>query len=333
MKKIFVTLVTAAAVMASCSKTETVSQSQTGAVRFDGAYIGYPTESRAVTEMDNNLKEFQVFGQYVKDAAQAVQIFNNVTVTKGDGGWTYTGGLRPWIEGAEYVFAAYAPADALTAPQVNENGYLTLTDYSVYGNQKDLIYAAKTATGQSTGKNTPVQFTFKHLLSIVGITFQSGFDADTHLKISDVRVNNIPSTATFTASGDTGLGALGGSWGDATASQSYELTIGDITEPEGTSSDNIVVIPQTIPTSGGTTVEISFKVTATNAKGEVIVSEKPFTSQIPTATITEWDPGYKYNYVARITPESLNLDYIQFSDPSVDVWNPAMEGDQDLTLQ
>ena len=333
MKKIFLLGAVAAAVMASCSKTDTVKQSQIGAISFDGAYIGYPTESRAVIELDQSLKKFQVFGQYVKDAAPAVQVFDNVPVTKGGDGWTYTGGLRPWVEGANYVFAAYAPANALVDPQVNENGYLTLTDYSVNNNQVDLIYAAETATGQTAGSNVPVQFAFKHLLSIVNVTFQSGFDGDTELAISNVTVNNVPSTATFTANGETGVGQLGGNWGAVSNAQSYNLTIADITESEGTSSDNIVVIPQTIPTSAGTPIEISFTVTATNAAGEVLASEKPFTSQIPTTTITTWDPGYKYNYVAKITAESLELDYIQFANPTVDVWRPATSGDQDLPLQ
>lgn len=322
----------AVAALAGCSKTETVDQSPVGAIRFDGAHISYPTESRSVTELDQSITEFQVFGQYTK-GSEPVKVFDNETVTKGGGGgWTYTGGLRPWIEGAQYVFAAYAPADALTSPQVNEAGYLTLTDYSVAGNQKDLIYAAKIATGQAAGSNTAVQFSFKHLLSIVGVTFKSGFGEDTELTVSEVKVNKVPSKATFTASGETGSDQLGGTWGAASDPQSFGLTIAGITEPEGTSADNIVVIPQTIPT-GDNAVEIAFKVTVTTAAGEELVPGKEFTSKIPVATITTWDPGFKYNYVATITPESVELDYIEFSDPVVDTWKPAEDGDQDLPLQ
>ena len=283
--------------------------------------------------MDNNLKEFQVFGQYVKGAAQAVQIFNNVTVTKGDGGWTYTGGLRPWIKGAEYVFAAYAPANALTSPEVNEDGYLTLPDYSVYNNQVDLIYAAETATGKAAGSNAAVQFTFKHLLSIVKVTFKSGFDAGTTLTVSDVSVNGIPSTATFTASGETGQENLGGTWGAASDDQNYGLTIAAISEAQGTASDNIVVIPQTIPTGEGEAVTITFKVTATAANNVVLVQDKEFTSEIPVTTISAWDAGFKYNYVAEITADKLELDYIQFSDPDVELWKDAEDGDQNLPLE
>lgn len=334
MKKSFLLFAVAAAVMASCSKTDTVEQSPTGTIRFDGAYIGYPTETRAVTELDESLPTFQVFGQYVKDAAPAVKVFDNVPVTKGgDGTWTYTGGLRPWVEGGNYVFAAYAPANALDDPQVNGNGYLTLPDYSVYNNQVDLIYAAETATGKAAGSNAAVQFTFKHLLSIVKVTFKSGFDAGTTLTVSDVSVNGIPSTATFTANGETGQSQLGGNWETASNKQNYGLEIADISEAQGTASDNIVVIPQTIPTGEGEAVTITFKVTATAANGEVLVQDKPFSSEIPVTTINAWEAGFKYNYVAEITPESLELDYIEFSDPEVDIWTNADEGDQNLPLE
>ena len=333
MRKMFLLGAVAAAVMAACTKTDTVKQSQAGAISFDGAYIGYPTESRAVIELGQSLTTFQVFGQYVKDAAPAVQVFDNVPVTKGGDGWSYTGGLRPWIEGANYVFAAYAPANALVDPQVNENGYLTLTDYSVNNNQVDLIYAAETATGQTAGSNVPVQFAFKHLLSIVKVTFKSGFDAGTTLTVSDVSVNGIPSTATFTASGETGQNQLGGNWGAASGDQNYGLTIAAISEAQGTASDNIVVIPQTIPTGEGEAVTITFKVTATAANNEVLVQDREFTSEIPVTTISAWDAGFKYNYVAEITPESLELEYIQFTDPEVELWKDAEDGDQNLPLE
>ena len=258
MKKSCLLFAVAAAVMASCSKTDTVEQSPMGAIRFDGAYIGYPTETRAVTELDESLPTFQVFGQYVKDAAPAVQVFNNVPVTKEGDTWTYTGGLRPWVEGGNYVFAAYAPTNALTSPEVNENGYLTLTNYSVYNNQYDLIYAAKKATGQAAGSNTAVQFTFKHLLSIVKVTFKSGFDEGTKLTISGLFVNNIPSTATFTASDETGEGQLGGRWDEPVSNSRKSYPLDEITiSGTQTASDEIVVIPQNIPTEDGMTVTIS----------------------------------------------------------------------------
>lgn len=334
MKKSFLLFAVAAAVMASCSKTDTVEQSPMGAIRFDGAYIGYPTETRAVTELDESLPTFQVFGQYVKDAAPAVQVFNNVPVTKGgDNNWTYTGGLRPWVEGGNYVFAAYAPANALTSPEVDENGYLTLTNYSVYNNQYDLIYAAKKATGQAAGSNTAVQFTFKHLLSIVKVTFKSGFDEGTKLTISDLCVNNIPSTATFTASDETGEGQLGGRWDEPVSNSRQSYPLDEITiSGTQTASDEIVVIPQNIPTEDGMTVTISFTVSAIDVNGEVLNSGEPFICNIPTTAITTWNPGYKYNYVAEITPESLELDYIKFSNPSVDVWTSAGQ-DPELPLQ
>lgn len=333
MRKMTFLLVGAAAALAACTTTETVNGPSAEAIGFGDAHLGYPTESRAVTELDGNLTSFQVFGQYTKGEA-AAQIFNNVAVSKapGSSSWTYTGGLRPWIAGADYVFAAYAPAAAITDPEINVNsdGYLTLADYSVFNNQHDLIYAAQTATGQAAGSNTTVQFTFNHLLSIVNFTFASSFgDADTKVAISNVTVSGVPSTATFTANNSvTASGNIGGSWGAASNNKDYTLTIAPITTAEGKSSDNIVVIPQSVPA-----VTVSFTVNVTNAAGESLVTDKTFTSTIPTTPVAAWEPGYKYNYVATITPASVNLDYIQFNVASVEAWKDAAEGDQDLALQ
>lgn len=319
MRKMTILLAGAALALAACSKTETVNSPAVDAIGFNGAYIGNPTDSRAVTTLDNSITSFQVYGQYTKDAAQAVQVFNNVEVSKATGTWTYTGGLRPWIEGAAYVFAGYAPNTA-AAPTVNAEGYLSWVDYNVQANQYDLIYASQTATGQVYGSNSEVVFTFNHLLSIVGFTFKSGFDADTDLKISNVTVNGVPSTATFTPDNTvTGSGNIGGSWSAATNGQNYQLTIATITEAEGSSYDNFFAIPQTVPS-----IEVSFNVSVTSSAG-LLVENEPFTATIPTTTVTEWDPGYKYNYVATITPESVELDYIQFGDPTVTAWEETAD--------
>ncbi len=325
MRKMTILLAGAALALAACSKTETVNSPAVDAIGFNGAYIGNPTDSRAVTTLDNSITSFQVYGQYTKDAAQAVQVFNNVEVSKATGTWTYTGGLRPWIEGAAYVFAGYAPNTA-AAPTVNAEGYLSWVDYDVSANQDDLIYASQTATGQVYGSNSEVVFTFNHLLSIVGFTFKSGFDADTDLTISNVTVKGVPSTATFTPDNTvTASSNIGGSWSAATAPQNYSLTIDAITEAEGSSYDNFFAIPQTV-----SSIEVSFNVTVTSSAG-VLVNNQPFTTTVPTGTVTEWDPGYKYNYVATITPESVELDYIQFGDPTVTPWTPAT--DETLPLQ
>ena len=325
MRKMTILLAGAALALAACSKTETVNSPAVDAIGFNGAYIGNPTDSRAVTTLDNSITSFQVYGQYTKNAAAAVQVFNNVEVSKATGTWTYTGGLRPWIEGAAYVFAGYAPSQVAT-PTVNAEGYLSWANYDVSANQYDLIYASQKATGQAYGNNQQVVFTFNHLLSIVGFTFKSGFDADTDLTISNVTVNGVPSTATFTPDNTvTASGNIGGSWSAATAPQNYSLTIDAITEAEGSSYNNFFAIPQTVPS-----IEVTFNVTVTSSAG-VLVNNQPFNTTIPTGTVKKWDPGYKYNYVATITPESVELDYIQFGDPTVTAWPPAT--DETLPLQ
>ena len=57
----------------------------------------------------------------------------------------------------------------------------------------------------------------------------------------------------------------------------------------------------------------------------MLVNNQHVTTTVPRGTVTEWDPGYKYNYVATITPESVQLDYIQFGDPTFTPSTPATD--------
>lgn len=195
-----------AAILASCSKTETVERPETAGIRFDGAYIGYSTETRAFTEIDD-LSEFWVYGQYTKDDASTVTVFTNDKVTEGGGEnvWTYEGGQRPWIDGATYTFAAYAPENAVSAEGLNDNGYLTFTYTSDQNNQEDLLYAAYTQNGQAES-NEPIALIFKHLLSNVQFTFKNGFDKTSEVNVSDIQVTGIATQATFTGNTITGTG-------------------------------------------------------------------------------------------------------------------------------
>ena len=56
-------LVAAAVVMAGCSKTETVEMPDSAIIGFGNAYIGNPTQSRAVSTLTtDNINAFYVYG-------------------------------------------------------------------------------------------------------------------------------------------------------------------------------------------------------------------------------------------------------------------------------
>ena len=321
MRKNFLLIAGGAAILASCSKAGTVERPETAGIRFDGAYIGYSTETRAFTEI-NTLSEFWVYGQYTKDDASTVMVFSNDKVTEGSGEnvWTYEGGQRPWIDGATYTFAAYAPENAVSAEELNDDGYLTFTYTSDQNNQNDLLYAAHTQTGKTDG-NESITLTFKHLLSNVRFTFKNGFDKTSEVNVSNIQVTGIATQATFTGSTTTGAGDenFGGNWDTATEDGTFTLTNQSQISAAG-SSDGIVVIPQSVGT-----VSVTFDVEVKDQNGQIIASKDKISVNLPNETTTAWAKGYRYNYVATITPESVNLEYIEFEEPSVDKWTPSKD--------
>lgn len=325
MRKSFLLLAGAAAVLASCSKTETLDMAETASgIRFDGAYIGYATETRSITPTEN-ITEFWVYGQYSKDEAENVSVFNNTKVSNSGDTWSYEGGLRPWINGAKYTFAAYAPENAVSVSNMNEHGYLTFEYTSNASNQKDLLYAAHTQNGASSGNN-PISLTFKHLLSIVQFTFKSGFDESSKVTVKNIKVTGINTKATFTGNAITQSGDenFGGSW--AAAETTGEFSLNNLSEIEAAgSSDNIIVIPQNI-----SNVTVTFDVDVTDTNGQSVMSKTGLSATLPTSTTTSWAMGYKYNYVATIDPESVDLEYIEFKEAKVDTWKDGTGDDLDV---
>lgn len=327
MRRNFLLIAGVAAILASCSKTETVERPETAGIRFDGAYIGYSTETRAFTEIDD-LSEFWVYGQYTKDDASTVTVFSNDKVTEGSGEnvWTYEGGQRPWIDGATYTFAAYAPQGAVSAEGLNDKGYLTFTYTSDQNNQNDLLYAAHSQEGK-TETNEPITLTFKHLLSNVQFTFKNGFDKTSEVNVSNIQVTGIVTQATFTGNTTTGIGDenFGGNWDTATGNGTFTLT-DQLQISAAGSNDGIVVIPQSVGT-----VSVTFDVEVKDQNGQTIASKDKISVELPNETTTAWAKGYRYNYVATITPESVDLEYIEFEEPTVDEWTPS-ENDVELEI-
>lgn len=328
MRKSFLLLAGAAAVLVSCSKTETVDKASTNKIGFTGAYIGNTVESRAVTENDkSNLSEFLVFGQY-DDGELSVQIFNNVPVTKGENGsWTYSGGDRVWLKDKNYVFAAYAPANALSSPNITDNGYLDIGSYtSDASRQYDLIYATQTAQGRETGNNRPVQFTFKHLLSWVKLSLVNSFSNEYEVTVSNISVDGILPTNTFTANEEvTGTDKNGGSWSEATgkATMFNFATSGETIDAINPKTYDMVVVPQTIGT-----VIVTFNVTVEEiSTRQILVDNKLMTATLPitNGTPLEWKMGNRYNYKATIDYTSVKLDVIEFklSEEGVTSWTDS----------
>ena len=318
MRKSLVMCGIAALAFASCTQNEVLNVNENRAINFDG-FVGKPTKA-AVNSVDN-LTAFQVFGGYGTDGALDYDnVYDNVAVTRSGGASPYTwtpAETKYWQQGYKYTFNAYAPAlgSSNGTASVDANG-VTITDFVASNGETDLLIAeTKTVDATNTIPSDAVQFTFNHVLSMIRFTFYTTLK-DVNITISDLKVNQVPNKATYTAAASNN-----GNWGtmDNKSKVDYSLTVsGSITSDNSTgkkSSSEKIVIPQSF--NAGLTV--TFKLSAT---GALTLNNVEHTVTLPT---NAWVKGKRYNYNAEITNENINpgnpLQPITFSDPTVTSWD------------
>lgn len=321
MKHFILTAAAAAALIAlgSCSKIETVGVSDVNYIGFEGAFVGNPT--KAVKEITTGtINNFYVYGAY----QNSEDVFTNVEVKKDVNGWTYVD-QKEWVADQHYKFAAYYSdkplGDGVNVEFSYDNGNLTITEFeSSPGHQVDLLYDEYEYDSKAEGTtNEKVKFNFRHLLSIVKFTFNSGFNEDVQVTVSDMKFYGMfpqgtvtPTTmqTEWTTAGtelvkETGFGLFQANNDNNTA-----------TVAEGVSTpayDNCIVIPQEF--TNNVTMIAEFKVTVAGTGIPGGSDEKTITAYLPA---DKWEPGYRYNYVATISGQTMN--YIEFDAPEVTEW-------------
>ena len=294
MKKIFILAAVTAIALTACTKTETTGVSEGNLIKFDNAFVGNPTKASVTDLTKDNISHFYVFGTKNTDNA----FFNNVLVKKNGSAWTYED-LQEWVA-ATYKFAAYSNGGTSTdGDQISNASWdgtnLTIPGYTV--DQKDLVASISTSDINST--NSPVEFTFKHTLSMIKFTLKSTLgDGDNAITVSDFTVTGLKDNATLTYDGTV-------SWTGPSASKELkninEITVTTTVPGE---TDSFVVIPQTV-----SNMSVSFTATIAGFFPKNLI-----------ATISdEWQPGYRYNYEATITGK--NMDVIEFTLTDVTLWD------------
>lgn len=312
MRKSLVMCGITALAFASCTQNEVLNVNENRAINFDG-FVGKPT--KAAVNSVNDLTAFQVFGGY--DTSYD-NVYDDVAVTRsGDAGsYTWTPAeTKYWQQGYTYTFNAYAPAlvSSNGTASVDANG-VTITDFVASDGETDLLIAeTKTVDATRVIPSDAVQFTFNHVLSMIRFTFSTTLKG-VNITISDLKVNQVPNKATYTAA------AAGGNWGtmDNNSKADYSLTVsGSITSDNSTgkkSSSEKIVIPQSFTT--GLTVEFDL-----NATGALTLTNKHHTVTLPTV---QWEKGKRYNYNAEINQSNIDPDAslteIKFGDPTVTSW-------------
>ena len=201
MKKVLFAIV-AVASLAACNNEQTISRSESTAIKFDYAFVENSTRANDITA--SNLENFSVFGS-VTGASEVGKIFDNQLV-EGDAtnGYTYSP-LQYWVGNAQYAFAAFAPATEYSAHWTYttadaQNGTLEFSNVDAEANQ-DLVYAyAERTIGDTVGTQENVKLTFNHLLSRVKFTFTNGFSEGNNitLKVYDVAIENVHKNGSLT---------------------------------------------------------------------------------------------------------------------------------------
>ncbi|WP_277099338.1 fimbrillin family protein [Coprobacter secundus] len=320
MKKSLFVLGVAAAVLTGCSQSEVTDIAESSAIKFSKAFVGNPTKSATVVDNDN-IQSFYVYAYKNEDA-----LLTNENVYLQNGLWAYDN-IKIWDDAATYSFAAYSNGGTAKGVGSLENvsydknaGTLKISSYTA-GGDDDLLASISTETLAEA--NTPVAFTFKHVLSMVKFTVKSGLGNDKELVINNLTVE----AGKIQNNGDLTYSTAATNWELAQSGQTYaSLSAADLNATTETPAEaEFTVLPQEV--SGGFTVTIEATITP---EGESAIN-KTFTATIP-ADNAKWKVGNRYNYIATINATDMNI--IEFDAPKVDDWNNILPGtDVDVTEQ
>lgn len=295
--------------LASCASEETVEAPKGNAIDFGKAFINNSTRGGEEITLDK-LTSFNVYG-YMGDMSGV--IFNNQLVNFAEGKWTYNT-IQYWTPGKNYAFAAIAPMTGVTFtppttfPTSGEFGTIA---YNTNGTN-DLIYAAQYATGKESG-NTPVAFTFNHLLSRVKLTFNNTMtNPKGSMTISNVKISGVYNDGTIELAGTDAAWTVGEAE-TATGERAYTMAnAGVAAKGASTGSDVYFFIPTT-----GHKYTITF--TVEQKIGNVVVSTSTKTAEITL----DMQRGCSYNLTADLNEVNMpekTPDPIEFTVTTVKDW-------------
>lgn len=345
-------LAAAAAALAGCAQNEVIDIPQTRAIGFD-PYVGNTTRAAAKDTDLSALKAegagFIVLGGYEDDQTY-VPVFDGTNetgshITWNKRSWEYSP-INYWLEGKTYKFVAYAPAklqeDDLFDIDYADNK-LKMKDGGTFtaDGETDLVVAEGKPQGYLVAAEPvqmePVGFKFYHALSKVKFTFINGWRNAVTLKITNIKLSNVKDTGSLTTSGTMAQGSDKiqlSAWSGQTGMADYGNKPDDVMNTsiygESYEFENFL-----LPTAlNDSQMKLTFTVLVTNSQGTgpdlgagagyPVVKEVV----IPKDVVTEWKPGYAYNYKLTISGSTFGLKPIQFDGIDVDSeWGNGGEDD------
>lgn len=266
-------------------------------------------QTKAVVEGSFSAEDaFSVWGWYTSDAGSN-QPFDGVPVTSGGNNWSYTGGVRYWVLGAEYDFYAVYPATGITA-SCTQDGTLTVTgfDASKTGDEAvDLMTARKTGIRHTDASTiAPVELGFGHELAKVSVVLRT--DPGVRATLNSALLYGMALKGDFSRNLKGGGGVA--NWSNLSAAVTDGNTpfknVSGVDLSANSSMDIIgplLLIPQSV--SG-----LKLFVNLTRNGNEQVTE----TIDLGTS-ITRWAAGQTYRYVL-----TVKVDAITFSDFTVPEW-------------
>ena len=302
MKKLLVSVLAIAGLVA-CSQEQTLVSKSPASMEFGVASLDKATRVDPSLTTDN----LQGFNVWAWMDSEAGNVLTAEDVERMGDGWGYVN-TAYWLPGHMYSFAAVAPMDSANWEyQFNgaDNGEDNTIKFENIDGTEDLIYAFNTRStvGDAVGKDyAALDLTFNHLLSKTKFTFVNGFATDNvTVQVKDVKMT-AKSAATYSIAD--------AKWSEV-AGNVITLAYGD-TEVIG-AGDKCVVADErlTIPAAAATSYEITYTLQVWYGANPGFEGE----GLTKTTTLTGWEfvQGKAYNFIAEITPESLNLDAIEFT--------------------
>lgn len=318
MKKILVSMLAVAA-MVACSTEDTLVQApMSDAIGFD-TFVDNSTRANDVDI--NTIKDFgfNVYASVTNSASESGLILTNEKVTY-DGAWSY-GNTQYWVAGNTYNFTAFAPAAEAKwkytpANGTAQNGVISFDNAAAVANQ-DLVFAtaAREVKVAPTAQPEAVAFTFGHMLSRVRFSFANGFQSNGNIKlaVSNVHITDAYANGTL----EVAAGAPAAAW--APANKTLDVVFGDaaatIIEGAKQSTEHFYLIPN----SESATYTVTFDVTLFQAGVEIDTY-----SHVVEFTCA-MNRGMSYDIKTTLTPENTSDDDsviypIEFTVTEVEDW-------------
>ncbi len=319
MKKFVFLSLALASLAVSCSD-DTSSESATPTrevISFDNLFVDKST--RSIVDPSTNIKnlnEMTVFGYM--DSPNNV-VFNNQEVKIVNGTGTYSP-EEYWEAGHKYVFKAVSPLESANLVIQHDGGSiksLNLTNTTT----TDVLYASAIVTTPAdfqSQKPSPVEFTFRHLLSKVKFSVQNGFTNPAYtIEVKDIKINNAFKKGIYDMR----------SWSGSDPTLIVDFGTVTVASQSGTNNTQIPANAEwesyyerfLVPSDSFTAYEVTF--TANLFKNGEQVGSYAHTATIKNVTLQS---GYAYNFKVVLTPSNINPDAvmypIEFTVTEVDNW-------------